>query len=173
MDLVMITGESVEKACTEVGEYSDEKMVNEFDRFFRAQPGICDFVVTLTEESGQKVQELALFLSYMVFKAAELSGPEPVVRVTPVGMEEAYRETESWMERVSDAEGTELHAAIESSLSQETEPFLLQYVISEVNEPMEDGTELSDEEKGEVFFVLKSVIASLKPEQKGKIIEIE
>ena len=37
---------------------------------------------------------------------------------------------------------------------------MLQYVISEINEPLEDGTELDDEEKGEVFFVLKTVISS-------------
>jgi hypothetical protein len=38
---------------------------------------------------------------------------------------------------------------------------------------MEDGDELNDEEKGEVFFVLKTVISSLKNEPKGKIIEID
>jgi hypothetical protein len=60
----MVNGESVEKACSEVGEYSDEQMVSEFDRFFRAQPAICDFIVELTHESGQKIQALSLFLSY-------------------------------------------------------------------------------------------------------------
>jgi len=48
----------------------------------------------------------------------------------------------------------------------------LQYVISELNEPMEDGAELDDEEKGEVFFVLKTVISSLRSEPKRRIIEI-
>ena len=61
----MIGEEMVEKACSEVGDYSDEQMVNEFDRFFREQPAICDFIVELTHESGQKIQELSLFLSYM------------------------------------------------------------------------------------------------------------
>ena len=37
----------------------------------------------------------------------------------------------------------------------------LNRVISELNEPTEDGVELNDEEKGEVFFVLKTVISSL------------
>ena len=169
----MISGQSVEKACSEVGEYSDEKMVDEFDRFFRAQPAICDFVVELTHESGQKVQELSLFLSYMVFKAIEADVSGSVTKVTPETIEAGYRETESWMERISEAEGSELQSAITASLQRDAEPHLLQYVISELNEPMEDGTELNDEEKGEVFFVVKTVIESLKDQSRGRIIELE
>ncbi len=156
----MITGESVEKACSEVGEYSDEAMVGEFDRFFKQQPAICDFVVELTQESGPRIQELSLFLSYMVFKAMEL-GEFAVSSVTPAAVEAAYRESESWMEEVSHADGGELPSAIAESLQKETEPHLLRYVISELNEPLDDGKELDDEEKGEVFFVLKTVISSL------------
>ena len=169
----MISGGSVEKACSEVGEFSDEKMVEEFDRFFRAQPAICDFVVELTHESGQKVQELSLFLAYMVFRAIETETPDSVTKVTPETIEAGYRETESWMERISGSEGTELQSAIAASLQRDAEPYLLQYVISELNEPMEDGTALDDEEKGEVFFVVKTVIASLQNQSKGRIIEIE
>ena len=161
----MITGDSVEKACSEVGEYSDEKMIGEFDRFFRAQPAVCDFIVELTHESGHKIQELSLFLSYMVFKAMEMGQTDAVSAVTPDAIETAYRESESWIERVSQAEGVELQSAIAASLEKDTEPYLLQYVISELNEPLEDGSELNDEEKGEVFFVLKTVISSLRPEE--------
>ena len=161
----MITGDSVEKACSEVGEYSDAKMIGEFDRFFRAQPAVCDFIVELTHESGHKIQELSLFLSYMVFKAMEMGQTDAVSAVTPDAIETAYRESESWIERVSQREGVELQSAIAASLEKDTEPYLLQYVISELNEPLEDGSELNDEEKGEVFFVLKTVISSLRPEE--------
>jgi hypothetical protein len=169
----MIGVDSVEKACSEVGEYSDEQMVEEFDRFFRAQPAICDFVVELTHESGMKVQELSLFLAYMIFKTMETDTPDSVVKVTSELIEAGYRDTESWMERLSAAEGTELQASIASNLQTDAEPYLLQYVISELNEPMEDGSELNDEEKGEVFFVVKTVIESFKNQSKGIIIEPE
>lgn len=169
----MINGESVEKACSEVGEYTDEKMIAEFDRFFQAQPAICDFIVELTHESGQKIQELSLFLSYMVFKTKEMGQSAAVGAVKPEEIEAAYHETESWMARVSQAEGAELQSAIAASLQRDTEPYLLQYIISELNEPMEDGADLNDEEKGEVFFVLKTVISSLTSEPKGRIIEVD
>ena len=169
----MVRVDSVEKACSEVGDYSDEKMVDEFDRFFRAQPAICDFVVELTHDSGFKVQELSLFLAYMVFKAIEANTPSPVTSVTPEVIEAGYRDTESWMERLSAAEGTDLQASIAANLKADSEPHLLQYVISELNEPMEDDSELNDEEKGEVFFVVKTVIESFNNQSKGRIIEAD
>ena len=169
----MITAESVQKACSEVGEYSDQQMVGEFDDFFRQQPAVCEFVVEVTQESGQKIQELSLFLTYMVFKAAAIDEPDPVGKVTPEAIEVAYRESESWIDRISQADTVELQPAIAASLQADTEPFLLQYVISELNEPLEDGGELDDEQKGEIFFVLKTVISSLKSGEKGRIIEIQ
>ena len=157
----MVSGESVEKACSTVGRYSDEQMVDEFDRFFRAQPAVCDFIVELTHESSQKIQELSLFLSYMVFKTMDVSDTGPAAMVSVEHIEVAYKQTEAWMANVSDAEGAELEQAIVRSLRKDTEPHLLQYVISELNEPLEDGTELNDEEKGEVFFILKTIISSV------------
>src|SRR5215471_276309 len=112
----MVSGESVEKACSEVGHYTDEQMVEEFDRFFRAQPAICDFIVELTHESGSKVQELSLFLAYMIFKTFETGTVESVSKVTPEVLEEGYRETESWMEHLSDTDGVELQASVAKSL---------------------------------------------------------
>jgi hypothetical protein len=169
----MVTEQSVERACSEVGEYSDEKLVGEFERFFRQQPAICDFVVELTHGSGQKIQELSLFLSYMIFKTMEIDAPAGVSSVTPERVEAAYHESQTWIERISQVEGSELQSTLGSSLQKDTEPYLLQYVISELNEPLEDGATLDDEEKGEVFFVLKTVISSLKGEQKGRIIEVQ
>ena len=135
-------------------------MADEFERFFREQPAICDFVVELTHQSGQQIQELSLFLSYMVFKALEI-GSENVGSVTREAIEAAYRESESWIDRMSEAEGTELQSALATSFNKDTEPYLLQYVISELNQPLEDGSELDDNGKGEVFFLLKTIIASL------------
>src|SRR5262245_25844212 len=156
----MITNDFLEKTCSEVGEYSEDRMMAEFDRFFQEQPAICDFVVDATRDSDVKIQELALFLAYMIFKAVKTSRPEANSIVTPVMIETAYRDSEYWIEQISQAEDSQL-AEISTKLADDTEPYLIQYVISELNQPLEDGDELEDEQKGEVFFVLKIVISSL------------
>jgi hypothetical protein len=157
---IMVSEESVEKACAAVGQFTDEEIAGEFDRFFRAQPAVCEFIVEITHESGQHIQELSLFLSYMVFKTMEAAGAAPVT-LAPQDIEAAYQKTESWMNRINLIQGTDMEESVARTLQQETEPHLLQYIIAELNEPTEDGSMLNDEEKGEVFFVLKTVITSL------------
>ena len=168
----MVTGDSVEKTCAEVGEYTDDHMVGEFDRFFQSQPAVCEFIIELTQGSGQRIQELSLFLSYIVFKAIGIEQAGNVNTVKQEDIEAAYRNTESWMNQLGQAKSAELGSTIAASLNQDREPFLLQYVISELNEPMKDGVELNDEEKGEVFFVLKTIIASVE-QPRRRIIEID
>jgi hypothetical protein len=166
MSETMITSESIQKACLQVGEYSDETMAGEFERFFQKQPAICDFVVELTQESGQQIQELSLFLSYMVLKALEVGRAENIATVTREDLEAAHRESESWIDLMSHAEGEELQAALATSFNRDTEPYLIEYVVSELSQPLDDGTELDDTGKGEVFFLLKTVISSLSNKEK-------
>src|SRR5205823_3420072 len=102
-----------------------------------------------------------LFLSYMVFKAVESAGADELNEITHGAIESAMHESETWIEKINQVEGGEIESAIMANLASDSEPYLLQYVISEINQPLDDGTELGDEDKGEVFFVLKTVISSL------------
>ena len=150
----MITSDLVDLACSEVNGYTDDRMMKEFDSFFKEQPSICDFITELTSESSMPIQELSLFLSYMIFKTVKTGWPETLASVPPERIEAAYKENELWIDRINeDGENANIPA--------EPEPHLVQYVISELNQPLEDGKLLEDEEKGEVFFVLKTVISSL------------
>jgi hypothetical protein len=150
----MITSDLVDQACSEVNGYADDRMMKEFDAFFKEQPSICDFITELTSESSMPIQELSLFLSYMVFKTIKMGQTDTLDPVKPEDIEAAYRESETWIDRLSQ-EGDR------SQIPADPEPYLIQYVISELNQPLEDGKLLDDEEKGEVFFVLKTVISSL------------
>ena len=163
----MITSETVELACAEVGQYTEETMAREFERFFREQPDVCDFVAGITDQSSPTIRELSLFLSFMVFKAAEIGESHTPAPVTAETIDSVYRESETWIERISQAGPAELQAAVAASFQTDTEPHLLHYVISELNE-LHDGKELDDNAKGEVFFVLKTVISSLASATKAE-----
>src|SRR5215475_1765170 len=156
----MVTSDAVEQACADVGAYSEPQMASEFERFFKAQPELCDFIVELTGESDPKIQELSLYLSYVVFKAVETCREE-MPPVTQAMIEEAFRDSERWIEKLNDVESMAVQSAILSSFESEGEPFLLQYVITEINQAIDDDTELGDEQKSEIFFVLKTAISTL------------
>ena len=156
----MITKESVEKACLEVEAYTQDRMDAEFDRFFREQPEICKFVTQMMLESSRQLHELALFLSFMIFKAAQLEAPGAGTSVDADRIETAYRENEAWLDRISQI-GEVTTGDVANAVGSEAEPHLIHYVISELNQPLETGGMLEDDQKGEAFFVLKTVISSL------------
>src|SRR5678816_4191627 len=127
----MITSDVVDQACSEVNGYTDERMMKEFDSFFKEQPSICDFITELTSESSMPIQELSLFLSYMVFKTMKLRNPETLPPVPAESIEAAYRQSETWIDRINqDGDRAQIPA--------DPEPHLIQYVISELNQPLED-----------------------------------
>ena len=156
----MITSDAVEQTCAEVGNYSEAEMASEFEVFFQAEPDVCDFVVELTAESGPRVQELSLFLSYMIFKNVRLNHGADLAPVTHEMIETAFRESERWIEELDRGRGGAAPEAILSSLEAETEPHLLQYIITEINRTAGEATDLTDEQKGEVFFVVKTVMST-------------
>jgi hypothetical protein len=157
----MIDSACLDQVCSEVDSYSDDRMLTEFNGFFREQPSLCEFITQLTSDSDAAIQELSLFLSYMVFKAVKRHQSEDILEVPQESIEAAYRECEEWIEKLSE----EGNAA---RLPADSEPYLVQYVISELNHPLDNGAMLDEEEKGEVFFVLKTVISSLTRSPLGK-----
>ena len=157
----MITNDAVEQTCAEVSLFTEEQLASEFERFFKAQPELCDFIVELTNESDQRIQELSLYLSYMILRAVEGTHAGEVPVVPHDTIENAFRTSEIWIERINEAANPEMQSSILANLATDTEPHLLQYVISEINQPLDDGTQLGDEQKGEVFFVLRTVITAL------------
>src|SRR4030095_14865617 len=98
----MISSELVDQTCLEVDSYNEDRMMAEFDAFFKEQPSICDFITELTSESSLRIQELSLFLSYMIFKTIKISQPDAVTVVSPESIEAAYRESESWIDRINE-----------------------------------------------------------------------
>lgn len=157
----MITNELVDRACEEVDAYTEDRMMEEFDAFFKEQPSICEFIMEVTDDSSVQIQEFALFLSFMIFKTVKISNSDKLDQVSSERVESAYRESEMWVDRISQQESL-------NDAPKDSEPHLIQYVISELNHPLEDGTLLEDEQKGEVFFVLKTVISSLTRSPLGK-----
>ena len=124
----MVTNEFLEQACSEVSEYSDDRMMNEFDQFFQEQPAVCDFVVEATNESNPKIQELSLFLAYMIFKAVKNGNADVASVVTPQMIESAYRESEDWIDQLSRADDTHMED-LSTRMQDEAEPHLILSLI--------------------------------------------
>jgi hypothetical protein len=155
----VIRKQSIEKIRSAVAECPDELLEREFDAFFVEQPEVCSFVMDVTSASTQTVRELSLFLSYVVYRVIrdDLGLGVPV---SPEGIESACRESQEWIQRLGSLDAEQFGAESASAVGDEL--YLLGFVVSEVQAALEDGMTLADEEKGTIFFVLKTVIACMK-----------
>ena len=154
----MVQKQTIERIRAHFADCSDESLEREFDQFFARQSEVCDFVMDLTSSSSQKVRELSLYLSFVTYKVLS----EDTGLTEPVGAEvivNASRESQEWIQRVSEMDARAFSSATASEVG--NEPYLLGFVISEVEDALEDGLDLDEEEKGTIFFVLKTVIASM------------
>ena len=154
----MVQKQTIERIRAQVADCSDETLDREFDQFFARQSEVCNFVMDLTSSSSQKVRELSLYLSYVTYKILS----EDTGLADPVGAEvivNACRESQEWIQGVSEMDARDFSSASASEAG--NEPYLLGFVISEVQDALEDGLDLDEEEKGTIFFVLKTVIASM------------
>ncbi len=157
----MVSKPTIEKIQGDVADYSAETLELEFDRFFRDQPEICDFVMDLTSTTSQRVREISLYLGYVVYKSLEETYRDALSEATPETIAAASVESRLWMERMNvsgPSDDPTSGLRIEAD-----EPVLLGFVVSEVEEAITDGLEMKEEEMGAVFFAMKTVIASLSP----------
>ena len=125
----MITSDVVDQACSEVNGYTDERMMKEFDSFFKEQPSICDFITELTSESSMPIQELSLFLSYMVFKTMKLRNPETLPPIPAESIEAAYRQSETWIDRINKTHNYKIISMYKPDMLDEYEKLFRQYKL--------------------------------------------
>jgi hypothetical protein len=153
---------SIEKIRAAVAASSDESLEEAFDRFFSDQAELCSFLMDVTSASRQRVRELTLYLSYVVYRTVtDASGHAPGP-VTPERITAASLASQEWIQKISELDDSGFQAATATRIG--VEPYLLGYVVTEVQDAIDDGLELRDEEKGTVFFVMKTVIALMSAE---------
>ncbi len=155
----MVERQTIDKVRSDVTDCSEEALEKEFEEFFKKQPAICNFVMDLTAAGDPSAGELALYMSYVVYKALLVNRSGSLGRVSSEEIADACSESGDWVHRMSEAGETGAQSPWLSKLNDE--PYLISYVISEVHDALKGGLELKEEEKGAVFFVLTAVIASL------------
>ena len=155
----MVTQDTIQQVRIALAKSSAKGLESEFANFFKDQPALTDFVMELTSTSRQSVSQLSLFMSYVVYKSVLLEAGGSLEEITGDRIAHASHKSEDWVHEMSQSQAWTLPASALSEVSEELP--LISYVISEIHEADIDGLNLEEEEKGAVFFVLTSVIASL------------
>jgi hypothetical protein len=154
----------VEKIWQEVAGFGPDRAKREIMKIGNTQPGLLTFIGEMTKGWNQQVRELAIYMFVVVYRMFQETHGK-IKRISPQEIVECYEYNEGLMDRLVGAHEKFLDriAAIQGS----KQPYVVMYVAGTILEEHEgeDAVALTDEERGLLFLLLKTVIDVL--DQKG------
>jgi hypothetical protein len=153
----IIPEEIVEKTRREIAGFSPVRANKEMMKIGNSQPELLAFVTELTEEMDLEVKELGIYMFFVVYRMFEKTQGK-IKRISSEQIIECHEHNESSMERLERAHEKLLDRAAHIQISKQ--PFVTKYVVDALmeQEEGEDAIELTDEDKGFLFLLLKTVI---------------
>jgi len=153
----LIPEEIVEKTWQEVAAFSPIRANKEMVKIGNNQPELLAFVTELTEEMGQEVKELGIYMFFVVYRMFQRVQGK-IKRISSEEIIECHEHNQSLMERLEGAHEKFLDRAARIQISKQ--PYVMKYVVDALMEEGEgeDAIELTDEHKGFLFLLLKTVI---------------
>jgi hypothetical protein len=160
-----IPEEIVEKTWQEVAGFSPNRAKKEMMKIGNSQPEMLAFVTESGEEMGREVRELAVYMFFVVYRMFQEAHGK-IKKISSGEIIECYEHNEALMERLEGAHEKFLDRIV--SLQTSRQPYVVKYVVDalmEEDDEGEDAVTLTEEQKGFLFLLLKTVIDVL--DQKG------
>jgi hypothetical protein len=154
----------VEKTWQEVAGFSPDRAKKEMMKIGNSQPELLAFVTESSKEMGQEVRELAIYMFLVVYRMFHKAHGK-IKTISSEEIIECYEHNEGLMERLEGADEKFLDRI--ASVQTSRQPYVVKYVVDALMEEEEgkDALALTDEQKGFVYLLLKTVIDVL--DQKG------
>jgi hypothetical protein len=160
----LIPEEIVEKTWQEVAGFSPIRANKEIMKIGNDQPELLAFITASTEEMGQEVKELGIYMFFVVYRMFQKRQGK-IKRISSEEIIKCHEHNETLLERLEGAHEKFVDRAARIQISKQ--PHVMKYVIDALMEGEDggDAIELTDEHKGFLFLLLKTVIDVL--DQKG------
>jgi hypothetical protein len=150
----------VEKTWQEVAGFSPYRAKKELMKIDNSQPELLAFVTESTQEMDREARELAIYMFVVVHRMFKESHGK-IRRISSEEIIKCYEHNESLLERLEGAHDKFLDRVANVQTSRQ--PYVVKYVADALMEEDEgeDALELTEEQKGFLFLVLKAVIDAL------------
>jgi hypothetical protein len=154
----------VEKNWKECAGFSSAKANKEMMKIGNSQPDLLAFVVESSKEMGREVSELAIYLFLVVYRMFQESHRK-IKKISSEEIVGCYQTNEGLMEKLAGTHEKFLDRS--ANLQTSKQPHVVNYVVDALMEEDEgeDAVQLTEEQKGFLFLLLKSVVDVL--DQKG------
>ena len=148
----------MEKTWQEVAGFIPDRAKKELIKIGSSQPDLLAFVTDSPQEMAREVRELAIYMFVVVYRAFQKAHGK-VKKISSEEIIECYEHNEGLMGRLEGADEKSLDRI--ASLQTSKQPYVVNYVVDalmdEDNEG-EDAVQLTEEQKGFLYLLLKTVV---------------
>ena len=148
----------VEETWEEVAGFTLDQINKMMQKVSKEQPPLLAFIVEFTEELDQDVKELAIYMFFNVYRMFRKGFGKKIKLISPDDVIECYESNEELMQSLEGAHDKFYDRIARVQVS--SQPFVMKYVVETLLEPpeVEDEIELTDEDTGFLFLLLKTVV---------------
>jgi hypothetical protein len=155
-----IPQEVVDQAWMEVSELTAHKANREMNRLMLVQDALFAFVLECSAGLSPAGHELGLYMAVVIYRMYEKAFPPSLPRARPKDILQTHEQTQEWVEHTAQAHDRILVERILPNLRID-QPWVMQYVGECLFEPEDQELELSEEDQGQLFLIMKTVIDTL------------
>jgi hypothetical protein len=153
-----ISEELVDETWQECAGFSPERTQDEMVKISKSQPNLLAFMMEFTKELDQEVQELGLYLFFVIYTIFKKDSKKRIKRISPENIIKCYAENEKSIRKLEGAHEKFFERMADRQFSQQ--PYVMKYLVDTLMEAPdeEDPINLTEDDIGYLFLLLKTVI---------------
>jgi len=154
-----LSEEFVEQTWQKIAGFTPARATKEMHAMGKNQPDLLAFLVAYTDDLEQEVKELAIYIAFVVYKMFhDSAGKSP--RISSKEIMSRHNENVLLLEGLEGVDGKIIDKI--KSVKVSNQPYVMNYVLEALLEDAEeDGIDLTEEDIGFIFMLLKTEIEVL------------
>jgi hypothetical protein len=156
-----ISEELADETWQEFASFSPEQVQEEILKVSEDQPYLVAFMMEFTQDLNQEVRELAIYIFYVICRMFQKSTKKRIKSISAEEVISCHKKNEHFIDSLEGVHERFLERIAGVQLS--VQPFVMKYVVETLIEAPEDEdpVELTDDDIGYLFLLLKTVVDSL------------
>jgi hypothetical protein len=156
-----ISDETVEATWREVAQMEPPEAQTAMQEVAKKQPALLAHVMACTDDLRDEAQELGVYIFFVIHRMFEAGSEKPLEQIPIEAVEEIADRNDALLDRLNGAHDRFLERVTEVETSRQ--PYVYRYLSEALIEEGEQdpSVELTEEESGLLFILLKTVIDAL------------
>jgi NADH dehydrogenase/NADH:ubiquinone oxidoreductase subunit G len=161
---ITIDETTVEQTWQDVADMDEDAVAPAMEKLFDAQPELMAFVVELSQDMREEATELAIYLFFVIHEMFSRTSAKPLPIITAQTVAGFWERTVELLESLEEAHDKVIQRIAE--VEGEKQPYVTGYLAEALKESAEDeeDIQLTEDEEGQIFMVLKTAIDALDSE---------